>query len=318
MKHFIFFACLLLPITVSAQINHLIITEIQIGSEISSKDEFIELFNPTQETVSIKDWKLIKKTQSGVEEYNLVAKFSDIAVEPNQYLLIAHPSEFKSTVVPDIVYSNLSNSLAKNNAVYLLNPDKQIIDVIGFGEIHAIAGQTVPENPQPGQSLERKKDDSGNYIHTGRNSDDFFLQTTPNPQNTNSAREPSTPQYLPPAVITPPPAEPIQNSINSTQTEIQTQPNTSIQSEPPPLAIQAQAPSTAAPPLPVPLQPDMILTFPPPSVPDKDIQKIAPDAKPNSPKSQESNKKTAPLKPAKAKKTAANSKLITKIGVVSA
>jgi len=58
--------------------SHVVISEVQIGGQ-TSKDEFIELFNPTGQAVNLKDWKLAKKTAGG-NESNLLSAFPDLNI----------------------------------------------------------------------------------------------------------------------------------------------------------------------------------------------------------------------------------------------
>ena len=80
LKYFII-SLLILPLPLKAEIGHPLITEIQIESEESTKHEFIELFNPTDQDFPLENLKLVKQTQSGNESY-LVSNFKGAIIPP--------------------------------------------------------------------------------------------------------------------------------------------------------------------------------------------------------------------------------------------
>lgn len=113
----------------------LLIYEIQVGSEISSKDEFVKLYNPNPQLVNLDGWSLKKKTKSG-SEYNLVSsrKFKGKIISGG-YFLIAH-KEYRGNQAPDLLYSANSNHLAySNNSVLLYNESGKFVDKFSYTKI---------------------------------------------------------------------------------------------------------------------------------------------------------------------------------------
>ncbi|MFA6042991.1 MAG: lamin tail domain-containing protein [Patescibacteria group bacterium] len=212
---------------------HLLISEIQIsGASGFSTDEFVELYNPTDAVITITGWQLLKRTATGTV-FPLVEQFEAATVPAHGYFLIAHPTGYTGSVVPDARYST-ANSLSSDNSVELVNP-LGIVDLVGWGT--ATHMETAPA-PTPGiaKSIERKAlststketmrvdgADSfrGNGEDTQNNSLDFLGRDVPQPQSTTNELEfvtapaPVVPSAPPPSSsnqntnTAPPPAAPI-------------------------------------------------------------------------------------------------------------
>ncbi|TSC56077.1 MAG: metal dependent amidohydrolase [Parcubacteria group bacterium Gr01-1014_18] len=179
----------LFPIQASAE-SSILITEILLETTENSREEFVELFNPTNDAINLEKWKLVKKTASGSTQ-NLISAFPNIIIEPRGYLLISSP-DFGNSFLADILYSNQSTTLAKNNTIELIDLNSVVADEVRWGELN-FAGENPAINPNAGQSLERKKNTDGIFVDTDDSLADFQLQTTPNPQNKNTPVETSTP-----------------------------------------------------------------------------------------------------------------------------
>jgi hypothetical protein len=195
---------LIAPPPILPTTNHIVISEIQISGE-TANDEFVELYNPTNAAVNLKEWKLKKKTSSGTES-NLLTSFPDINLSAYSYFLIAHPTGYKGAVAADAVYSSASYAIASNNSLILYDHNNAVIDKLGFGTASDFEGAVFATNPAAAQSLERKAIASstsesmasggedeflGNGFDADDNSTDFILRDISDPQNLSSAKEPS-------------------------------------------------------------------------------------------------------------------------------
>lgn len=163
---------------VNAIVDHIVINEIQISGQ-SSKDEFIELYNPTENDIDLSGWKLTRKTESGENEYYLVSSTSFKGVIPKQdYFLITPPAGYTG-LGADLYYSSTSYGIASDNTVLLYNQNGELVDKIGMGRAQDAENLSFPQNPLSSQSVERKIDgwDSDN------NSEDFKLSTAPTPKS---------------------------------------------------------------------------------------------------------------------------------------
>ncbi|MCX7928244.1 MAG: lamin tail domain-containing protein [Patescibacteria group bacterium] len=216
----------------SATANHVVISEVQIAGKTST-DEFVELYNPTNEDIDINGWKLARKTAAGTEPIDLVASLSG-TIQSKSYFLITSES-YDGEVIPDVIYATSSGNIASNNTV-LLYANQQatiIIDKLGLGSANDRETQTVP-NPPANKSVERKAHQGstsesmavggndeflGNGEDSDNNSADFVSRNNPQPQNSKSPKEPvPTPTFSPTSSLTP--------TLNQTQTPTQAPTNT--------------------------------------------------------------------------------------------
>ena len=183
---------------------HLVISEIKItGGSGKSTDEFAEIYNPSENDISLSGWQLIKKTTSG-NEYILVDDFGNKEIKAHSFFLIVHPAGYLSEVPPDFYYTT-TNSIASNNTVVLLDNEGKEVDRVGMGTASDFEGEAVG-NPGSNKSIERKAQSNsteetmveggthyflGNSEDTDNNAQDFVLRLEPEPQNSLSE-----PEYL--------------------------------------------------------------------------------------------------------------------------
>lgn len=167
--------------------DHVVISEIQI-SGATATDEFVELYNPTETSISLTHFKLQKLTATG-NASNLLTDFPEISIAPHSYLLIAHPTGYSSSTIPDLRYSTTS-SIAKDNSVVLFDTGGAIIDLVGFGTATQIETQTA-QNPIDHQSLERLPgNENGNGADTDNNAVDFSIRTIADPTSSMAEARP--------------------------------------------------------------------------------------------------------------------------------
>jgi Lamin Tail Domain len=160
----------------------LFITEVQTASASSSRDEWVEIYNPTSTDMLLTGWYLQKHTKNASSSFTAFAPkelFANMTIKGLGYLIIAHPS---STVVFDIA---TDNGIAADNALALKNPDGEIVDLVGWGEASTCEGTCAP-NASSGVSLSRKYDEE-TYIDTDDNASDFFFSLFPTPGARNAS-----------------------------------------------------------------------------------------------------------------------------------
>ncbi len=194
---------------VNAEVNHIVISEIQIAG-VTADDEFIELYNPTEQEIVLTGYKINKKTSGGGENTLVVnARFTDKTIKRHGYLLLGRTNHYQGSVSLDISWPESDGyRLADDNTIILYGQTQEVIDKAGWGDAIDFEGTVFPKNPPAGQSLERKANYSssdtsmsvgadkylGNGWDSDNNSTDFVLQTAPNPQNSQS---PIEPRYAP-------------------------------------------------------------------------------------------------------------------------
>jgi len=141
------------------------ISEILVGIDGGTKYEFIELYNPNDAAIDLTGWSIKKRSSTGSESTLVSAsRFEGKKIMPQKYFLLANEGGYNGSIQPDIFWPKSYILAYKNNAVILYNVDGEAIEDIGWDEI------------TKGQSLER----------TSWNSGEFKIQTSPNPQNSQS------------------------------------------------------------------------------------------------------------------------------------
>jgi len=191
----------------------ILISEIQTEG-VTSRDEFIELFNPNDYEVNLSGFALKKKT-SGGSESNLVSStaFSGTIPGKGYFLIVPQVNEdgsenYQGKVLPDLRFSGKTYSFAANNTILFYSDNNELIDKIGFGEAQDFEEVSFPKNPETRdpfeewleeigfkgwregshtlfyQSLGRKIDEKDGYQDTDNNAEDFeFQNPTPKAKN---------------------------------------------------------------------------------------------------------------------------------------
>ncbi len=196
--------------------NHPVISELFINMAGSDDQEFIEIYNPTSQQVSLSGWSL-QYLSGGASTMAQIAKknFTDGAsVQPLSYYLIG-VGGYSSSTAADMTWSQSLNNtgatvflVASSSGLASFDSD-EIIDKVAYGS--ASGGELRSEGaaallPPEGQSLERKANTdnsclsildeenkfSGNACDRDNNSKDWEAQSLPNPQNSQSFPEPRT------------------------------------------------------------------------------------------------------------------------------
>ena len=168
----------------------ILITEVQLSSSSSSKDEFIELYNPNNQDVFLDDWYIQKKTQKSSYYTSFISRnlFNGKTIPAESYFLIANSSSTYASLA-DVVFPS-HYGLAINNTIVLKNPLKDAVDKLGWGEVSDSEGNPQ-SNPNPDFSISRKWSlISHIYIDADNNLSDFILQS-PTPKQVNIYSDPN-------------------------------------------------------------------------------------------------------------------------------
>ncbi|MFH1643155.1 MAG: lamin tail domain-containing protein [Patescibacteria group bacterium] len=159
----------------------ILITEIQI----EGSNDFIELYNPSNQTVDLDGYQLKKKTESG-SEYSIRLFSAGIVIPSKNYLIWASSKDNYYQTIGAELYS--SAYISSNNSIALFDNNKNIVDMIAWGVDHNnpfVENSVFPQNPENEQTIGRKWN-SGllSYQDTDDNGQDFELQiSTPKAQN---------------------------------------------------------------------------------------------------------------------------------------
>ena len=190
-----------IPQFVLATGSNVVISEIQIDSIDGTggiEDDWVELYNPTDSTIDLTGWSIQKTSASGGSHYR--KKLTDSIPAHGFFLIVRNHSNTSESLknLADILAAGYSFSLSDNNVLYLVNDnediidgnDPNIVDKVGLGSALDFEGAAIP-NPPDGQSVERKPGgENGNGEDTNNNINDFFIQTSPNPENSSSPAQP--------------------------------------------------------------------------------------------------------------------------------
>lgn len=135
--------------------NDVVISEVQIAGGSGSYDEFIEIYNPTDASIDLDNWKIQKKTLSG-DEYNIIVLPSETAINAHGFFLVANIL-YSGSVVADAIYTsqNANYSISSNNDLLLYDGSGAIIDQIGWRST-SYTGSDYPFDPISNRSIERK------------------------------------------------------------------------------------------------------------------------------------------------------------------
>ena len=195
--------------------NHIVISEIQIEGS-NPDDEFIELYNPTDQIILLADYSiqyLSGKATSTEKIGNTKKNFkNDAQIAANSFYLLLNNSATSTLLEKSDMTYSFSLSGNQNGALVFLvksnkpisNPnDENIVDYIAYGNV-ALESISTTTMPEAGQSLERRANQNENCVSSygeneflGNSCDsdspaDFEVRQTPNPQNSQSFPEPRT------------------------------------------------------------------------------------------------------------------------------
>jgi hypothetical protein len=180
---------------ISPLANYVVISEIMAGKDGSSEDEFIELYNPTDQSVILDGWELRKRVVSSGNEVNLLdsSAFTG-AIAPKGFFLIGH-ANYGGAKQPDLRYSVSADLAYSDNAVVLYNADHEtgsIVDEVIYNEIEK--NKSIERKAWRGGVCVSASSEEGEFLGNGCDNNDFTIafssRSAPNPQNTNSLLEP--------------------------------------------------------------------------------------------------------------------------------
>ena len=206
--------------------THIVISELQVAGLTDAGDEFIELYNPTEQAVDLSEWSIQYVSGRATSTQSVARKnFNATSTIPAKgYFLIARGKNgsnadgYFGSKTADLSHRTFSLSgLESGGAVFLVNARADIESASDVHIVDRVAYGTGPENatgfaesspaslPSAGESVARKAvvssacatllasgKFSGNGCDTDVNNSDFEILSSPDPQNNASLPEPRT------------------------------------------------------------------------------------------------------------------------------
>jgi phosphatidylserine/phosphatidylglycerophosphate/cardiolipin synthase-like enzyme len=194
-----------------SQTNHIVISEFATRGPSSATDEFVELYNPTDNPISLSGWKLQYSAASNGNTWSDRAIIPADAVIPARGFFLLANTSYNGTVTPDYTSSlwTSGTGMADNGHERIIDAGSTEIDKVGWGNaVNPEGGIPAPNHGTTANnnSVERKfrensTSDSlaaggfhallGNGHDTNVNGNDYVTQTHGrNPQNSLSPPEP--------------------------------------------------------------------------------------------------------------------------------
>jgi hypothetical protein len=158
----------------------LVLSEVQTGGA-SASDEFFELANAGPVDIDLGGLEIAYVTSTGGTVTRKATWATGTVVAPGRHLLIANTSGAYAGIA-DATYSG--GLAATGGALVLRVVGGGPIDAVGWGDAsNGFVEGNAALAPSAGQSIERLPGGmAGNGVDTNVNGDDWFVQTTPNPQ----------------------------------------------------------------------------------------------------------------------------------------
>lgn len=158
--------------------NHLVISQVQTIGRFSASEEYIELYNPSEQSIDLTGLKLTLRDGLGNSE-DKVLRFDlglNRSLGPGQYWLIAN-SHALLAARADATYEDNGITLLDNGSL-TVSLGARVVDQLGWGSQPTGGSETkpFPTNPAVDQSLVRKPGSAlGNGFDSDNNAVDFNL-----------------------------------------------------------------------------------------------------------------------------------------------
>jgi hypothetical protein len=166
-------ALIFLPLQAHAVSSTVLITELQVGSDTSASDEFVELYNPSDMAIDISGWLVYYKSATGKTWTKKATVPAGTVLQPKQYWVISSEPDGDST---------LNSGFAQTSGnVQLRDNTGHTVDQIAWGEGDSPLGAAIP-SPAVGEIIYREFDATAAlYVDTQDNFNDYGLATSATP-----------------------------------------------------------------------------------------------------------------------------------------
>lgn len=167
-----------------------VISEVLTGTSAQASQEFVELYNASDQPVAVDGWTIEYKSATSADAASSWTKKATLVgtIKAYGFYLVA-PSQY----YPESDAEWTSSLASTGGHVRLKDNLGKVSDLLGYGTTaNAAEGTPIPA-PSSGKSLERLpgnlNQQAGNGIDTGNNVMDFVVRDEPQPQSTASESE---------------------------------------------------------------------------------------------------------------------------------
>ena len=188
----------------------ILITEIQTRTDDNTSEEFIELYNSGEESVSLDGWRIdfLNAEHDGkAEPTRNVVSFPDIPKQnteddkENDLENAPHevPSDSSFVIGREDYFEQIDYHIdsrpsaghlnTSSGTVLLIDTNDTIVDMVGYGSANNYLGEPAPAPPQ-GESITRCFDEDDKLTNSGDNAADFIINENPLPGDGLDCPEP--------------------------------------------------------------------------------------------------------------------------------
>jgi hypothetical protein len=167
-----------------------VISEVMTATSDNASNEFIELYNPTSQTVSMAGWSIEYKAATSTDVASNWTKRATLngVIAARGFYLAAPRSLYGDS---DTDWS--ATMAASGGNIRLKDDHGSVVDRLGYGATANAAETLASVAPLAGQSIERlpgRTDElAGNGVDTDNNALDFLIRQAPLPQSTKADLE---------------------------------------------------------------------------------------------------------------------------------
>lgn len=165
----------------------------------------MELYNPNDFPIDLTGWELRKKTSTDTATSTGTPLVDDAdfygVIPARGFFLLAHPSAYTGSPIPDLRWSGVSYYLTDSNTLLLYDSSGTLIDKVGFdkyGRTQDIENTGCPWEIRPafaplrdGASISRVTNTAGEPQDTDCNYNDFGRLDYPTPRSSRSSIRPA-------------------------------------------------------------------------------------------------------------------------------
>jgi hypothetical protein len=124
--------------TIATGTVRVLISEIMVGSDGASSNEFIELFNAGDANVSLTGWSVKKRTSTGSESTLVAAsRLEGKTIAPHGYLLLGNDTGYTGATPLDVRWPTSYTLAYSNNAIIVLDATGAAHDEAAWTEVPA-------------------------------------------------------------------------------------------------------------------------------------------------------------------------------------